>query len=178
MTIIPFYGVAIHALLPYLKHRNENSPSKTLNFPKGIGRKFFLVLHKHAPGIPLGTLREWSSGNHPRLRIIAAWQYLIDTFQDYDEVWLEPEIVDGVKLLTVPDFVLRRGTVVVVADIKAWVNPALANRNKLNRQVKTTAKILQQHYGETFQIQGRGLIFHNDSSLPFEASWTSVDLTN
>lgn len=174
MAYIPEFGMAVHAVIPFLKAYPGNVKTLTLG-----DRHFYAIIRnfgrddKYGHDIPMDSVIYWLTTPELKTQIIRAWNAILRVIQEADECWLEPALkhlaLPG-EPYYMPDLTRRLGRRIEVIDVKTSTylpDDFLQSFNgqKLVKQVRFVANVLKRQSGDGYEIVGRGLVFPNRDDL-------------
>jgi hypothetical protein len=158
MATIPFFGDAVHAVLPYLERGNRPEA-----IPPG---EFIEVLATYMPRMASFTPLELE-------RIRSIWLYVSEIVSYADEILFEEDMGNGRR----PDLALRHRHHVYVIELKAsrpfakvWPKEAA----RVREQVIEAARLLANKLGRSMPVHGYKLMFSNDSVRDMDPLWIKL----
>lgn len=151
MAKIPFFGDAVHAVLPQIAKY-------------GCKTNLTFLLPYLQNALPPRS-KWWTLTAAERLRIQECWGYLLEMANLADLVIVEPLNANGKRA----DLVLLHQGRLYVVEIKTVWNKE--TREKAVHQVRGAMKTIRKKYPGRFSIEGYCLLFHNTSTLAFDPQW-------
>lgn len=101
---VPFFGEAVHALLPHLKSLQGNHRVSDAYLQEHVGR----ILQE------TGVMEHMGYAPRERELVVQAWRHVMRVVRGAHQVWIEEFAPNG----TQPDLLWRRGQLMTVTEIK------------------------------------------------------------